>query len=105
MYLVGRHDGTVEPFFAKVWDRRTGSEVLRDALDGGTPTEAEFQAQWRNAAHTLGFLEIIHNPDVTALVERARDDDGWWWRRMTIGVLPDQQELDKLPPLYGPECR
>ena len=69
MYLVGRHDGLVEPFFALVLE---------------------------------GCKTVRHHPDVSARVEQAHNEPTrWWWRRMRVCTLPDDEELSRLPPLYG----
>lgn len=72
-YLVGREDGTVEPFFVKITLSESGS----------------------------GNRLLHFHPDVSWHVEQAKEYSGWWWRLMTIGHLPSDKALRKMGPMYG----
>ena len=59
-YLVGRHDGEVEPFFVRV------------------------------QLNTLGRREAHHHADSCDVICAAVDAGGaWWWQRMAVDDVPN----------------
>ena len=70
MYLVGREDGGIDPFFVIV------------EYDG---------------ICLSGDESIV--PAAQAMTDYMHDAGRWWWRRMTVThKLPSQEIMDALPP-------